>query len=380
MTRGDLLLVTFVLGYLWFALIDQLRVEWTVNPQYNYGWVVPFLCLWLVFRRYHDSQAVLRAAWAQKLSGWLVSLRLPVLGLAFLWFPVRLIEQANPEWRLVSWALALITVGLTLGLLYQSGFRLSIFGFPTCFFLVAVPWPTVVEAPLIQSLTRLNAVGAVEVLAWLGIPALRQGNVIEISSGLVGIEDACSGVRSIQACLMIGLFLGAYYRLRHRSRAGLVLAGVGLALVLNLTRTVLLVSVASARGMDALARWHDPAGVSILVGCFLGVWWLSARFHRSEQKQQSPDGTQADVPPRMNRGMRPMPLIIPAGLLVWVVLSDFGVEAWYRSHERALDRRAGWRSRPVKPGAERRADQARHDLPRCGASLLAAVRPHAGGI
>src|SRR5678809_1107729 len=39
------------LGFLWFTLINQLRLDWSLNPQYSYGWVVPFLCLGLLMRR-----------------------------------------------------------------------------------------------------------------------------------------------------------------------------------------------------------------------------------------------------------------------------------------------------------------------------------------
>ena len=28
-------------AWLWFRLLDNLRVEWTTNPQYSYGWFVP---------------------------------------------------------------------------------------------------------------------------------------------------------------------------------------------------------------------------------------------------------------------------------------------------------------------------------------------------
>src|SRR5258706_13641407 len=45
-----------LLGYLWFTLINHLRVEWTVNPQYRYGWAVPALCLYLIWRRRRRSE------------------------------------------------------------------------------------------------------------------------------------------------------------------------------------------------------------------------------------------------------------------------------------------------------------------------------------
>ena len=43
--------------YLWWMLIDQLRIEWTVNPQYAYGWAVPFLCVYLAWRRCSGKDA-----------------------------------------------------------------------------------------------------------------------------------------------------------------------------------------------------------------------------------------------------------------------------------------------------------------------------------
>jgi len=50
-TWGSALLLLCVLGFLWFRLIDHLRLEWALNPQYAYGWAVPFLCLYLLWRK-----------------------------------------------------------------------------------------------------------------------------------------------------------------------------------------------------------------------------------------------------------------------------------------------------------------------------------------
>ncbi len=30
---------------LWLWLFAHLQIEWSLNPQYNYGWAVPFLAL-----------------------------------------------------------------------------------------------------------------------------------------------------------------------------------------------------------------------------------------------------------------------------------------------------------------------------------------------
>src|SRR5947207_169126 len=50
--RFPLLAGVALLGYLWFRLIDHLRVEWSLNEQYAYGWAVPILCALLMWRRW----------------------------------------------------------------------------------------------------------------------------------------------------------------------------------------------------------------------------------------------------------------------------------------------------------------------------------------
>src|ERR1022692_2152988 len=49
--RHSLLFPPFVVGCYWAILIYYLGAQWSVYEQYNYGWAVPFLCLYLLWRR-----------------------------------------------------------------------------------------------------------------------------------------------------------------------------------------------------------------------------------------------------------------------------------------------------------------------------------------
>src|ERR1017187_8437469 len=55
-SREALLLRVVFLGFLWAHLVNHLRIEWTVNPQYGYGWAVPFLCAYLIWLRTSTSE------------------------------------------------------------------------------------------------------------------------------------------------------------------------------------------------------------------------------------------------------------------------------------------------------------------------------------
>ena len=148
------------------------------------------------------------------------------------------------------------------------------FAFPIVFFLVAVPWPMHLEQVVVQNLMRAVTGINVALLNVVGIPALQLGNVIEVGAGLIGIEEACSGVRSLQATLMVSLFLGELYAFKIRPRILLVAAGALLAFFCNLVRTALLVWIGARNGTKAIEAWHDPAGLTILFVCLLGLWLL----------------------------------------------------------------------------------------------------------
>ena len=337
------LLCAMPLLWLWFVLVNHLRVEWTLNAQYAYGWAVPFLCVFLLWQRIRlersDGQPTL---WEQFFSS--KRLWLPVaVGLALLYVPTRLIQEANPDWRLVSWGLAIEVIGLTVCLLHlaiqDSEFTLRDFIFPIAYFLVAVPWPSAVEGPIIQSFTRLDVFATTEIMGLFGIPAIPHGNVIEVATGVVGIDEACSGIRSFQATLMISLFLGEWLRLHRQSRVLLVLSGFLFSLLFNFMRLVVLVWVASHQGIAAVSRWHDPTGVTILLGCFFGLWLLAHRFAR----KHPPAAVQPRAePPRFSKSHGPFPSFAFFILGFWLLLAETGIHSWYRYHESRMKAPVTW--------------------------------------
>ena len=209
-----------VFALVWIELISRLRFEWSINPQYGYGWTVPFLAAYIFWRRSENAPAP-SAPDHRILAGLLI-----ILAAAFL-IPVRLIQEANPDWRLLSWAMAVSVGVITACGIYLSGGRPWVrhFAFPILFFFVAVPWPTNLEQFVIQGLMRIDALINVEILNTIGIPAVQLGNVIEVGSGFVGIDEACTGIRSLQATFMVSLFLGEFYEFAVWRRIILVVAG-----------------------------------------------------------------------------------------------------------------------------------------------------------
>ena len=327
-------------------MLYQLHWEWSLNPQYHYGWAVPFLCGYLAWNRArHNNPPPLPRPPPSRLHC------LGAILLGLLWLPTRLLQEANPEWRLVSWALALVVLGLTLVLVdllnpsVAQKIRTSDLLFPLGFFLVAVPWPSLLEGPLIQALSRTTAALTTEILNLAGTPAMQHGNLVEVNRGVIGIAEACSGIRSFQAALMLALFFGELYRAGFLRRLGLVLAGLTLALGLNLVRTLLLAAITANYGSAATDLWHTPLGWLLPLACFGGLALLARAAAPPQTAAAGPLPQQRRpfrLPRMLPRLIAPRSEWIGPALLAWLLFTELGTELWYRAHAAGLPLPLAW--------------------------------------
>lgn len=251
-------------------------IEWSLNAQYYYGWAVPFLAAYLAYERLGS------VPWFGG-QGRYSLVALVVLILFALPHPVlRLLGEANTDWRFVYWAMAANALVISFAVLYLVGGWAAMrrFAFPLLFLLTAIPWPSRQEAAIVQGMMRFNAEVSAEFVTLCGVPAIAMGNVIELPTGLLGVNEACSGIRSLQSTLMASLFLGGLYRLRWFPRISLVALGVGIAFLLNVVRTVFLSWQGAFNGIEATEKWHDSAGFAILVAVLVCLWLISRAFEK----------------------------------------------------------------------------------------------------
>ncbi len=300
------------LACLWFILCRHLSTEWSASEQYSYGWFVPFFAAYLFWLRWEDRPRSWPEVGRQKsevcnqsnLRPFTSDLRPPTSALllsvsAFLLLtllPLRLFEVGNPDWRPLAWLHAGVVVGLTLLIIWRAGGGawLRHFAFPVAFIFVAVPWVTPIEVPVTQGLMRIVAAIASETANLFGIPAQLEGSVIRISSGVVGVNEACSGVRSLQTSLMIGLLFGELNRFSLGRRLLLVAGAAIIAFVANCARAFFLVWIAATKNVGAVAEWHDFAGYAIVGLVFLGTIGIAAALGKK--------GEDADVRDRKAEG------------------------------------------------------------------------------
>jgi exosortase len=322
-------LALIALAAFWLQFFNELRGEWDVNPQYGYGYTVPLLGIILIWRRWSERPAGLPGR-----SFGVGSITAIAL---FALLPLRLVLEANPEWRLAYWFHGGLVLTLSFCFLYRAGgwSWVKFFAIPLIFMLVAVPWPMEWEQFVIQGLMRSVAMITVEVVGWFGIPALQHGNLIEVGNGIVGINEACSGVRSLQSALMLSLFLGELYRFSAKRRMVLLGASIVVVLAANVTRTSFLTWTAAQHGLHQMEAWHDLVGMVFMIIILLVLFGLAWLMHSKTNPAPA-----ATVPAVFDLSTLPCELAIAA--LSWLVLIEVANETWYRLHENHMIANAQW--------------------------------------
>lgn len=263
----------FVAG-LWIWAIWACAEHWEGNPNYSYGWAVPVLALFFAIRRYLlvPKNEPSGGGFSAPPVTWYAG----AAGLAVLIF---LLEYGREEmWhqQFVLWSICLLAVATSILVAWRYG-GLALAkaeAFPAAFFLTAVPWPPRFEQPITAGLMRWVAAVTTEILHWLGIEAQSAGGAIALRTGLVGITEACSGIRSLQAGVMFGLAMGEWFLLRPARRVVLLVAAIVLALLTNLGRTLALALQAEKHGAESIDKVHDLIGNITITSLVLAIWVL----------------------------------------------------------------------------------------------------------
>ncbi|RME89752.1 MAG: exosortase/archaeosortase family protein [Verrucomicrobia bacterium] len=259
-------------------LVAKASYFWNHNPDLNFGWLVVLLCAYLFYEGWEQRPPI---QW--RLRWWALGPAVVGLGLMFL---VQIYQAAlgSNAASTVGLALAVMLVACgNVGMVYGwAGIRR--FGMAYAFLLVAMPMPSAIHGPVVGGLQSFVATVDTEILNLMGIPAERVGSLIHLPAGTVGIDEACSGIRSLQSTIMATIFIG-YLTLRRVSwQVLLFVCGVGLAVLGNLIRSLYLSLTAYKHGIEAVEGVHDAAGWSILIFTTAGVIFISWLLNRLQQR------------------------------------------------------------------------------------------------
>ena len=275
---------------------------WNNREDYSFGFLVPLFALYVLYERrsqilgyltrYHQESV----EDSQESKDFLTqAINIFFIGVftsgAILFFLGALIRIATTPQNPASLAIA---IGFSMILLATAfifseetlgGSKLSIrerfsfmmlFLFPALIWLVSAPLVSVLETKVRVFLLTQVTIIVFSLMDFLGFAIERQGNVLVLPKGVVGVEEACSGIRSLTACIFAGSFLAAVYLKQFWKKVLLVLTAMLFAVITNLFRSAFLTLWAYFYGSEAINdHWvlpligdigsvHDVMGFAVL--------------------------------------------------------------------------------------------------------------------
>jgi exosortase len=264
---------------------------WRTLEDDNFGWLTPVFAVFIIY----DRRAEIFSAWtncrsvgrdsSRRWCGIITNtLALAVFGFGILTFVIGAADRAGGGHSfkgtfigsfgvsLLILSLAWLTAPAPAGdgaVVTGSDPRLVLcrcLFFPAVVWLLSEPLLTEAETSLSYHVLGPMAELVTQVFDVLGFPIGRQGNLLLMPDhGQVGMEEACSGIRSFSACLYAGSFLGALMLRKLWKQLLLLLFAVIIAAGLNFLRTVFLTACAYRNGTGSIeGRIHDTVGYLVL--------------------------------------------------------------------------------------------------------------------
>lgn len=195
------------------------------KEDYNYCYLIPFVVLFLIWdKREVFSKYSSRADW----KGFV----LIFLGLLFFWF-----GEFSGEYFTLFISIWLVSVGCFW--IHVGWSKLKTLAFPLAFALTMFPFPTFIHNKFSLHLQLISSRIGVAMIQLFGLPAYREGNIIDLGFVQLQIVEACSGLRYLFPLLIMGLLVAYYIKINLWKRVFLVLSTIPLAIITNSMRIAL---------------------------------------------------------------------------------------------------------------------------------------------
>jgi len=264
-----------LIGLLYGSILWNLVGQWWTDPNFSHGFFVPMFSAFVVWRdRERLAQIPIRQSW----------LGLPVIVAALMTLVVGVL---GAEFFLSRSSLIVLLGGL---IIYFAGWRLfQALLFPWLFLFLMIPIPSIVFNQITLPLQFLASRFAADVLRVLGVPVLREGNVIRLPSMPLEVAEACSGIRSLMSLGTMAIIYGYLADNKLWRRVVLVLVAVPIAVAANATRIV---------GTGLTVQYWDPdkgqgffhefSGWLIFIvslTLLVAFHWVLRRFDKSSPRQ-----------------------------------------------------------------------------------------------
>jgi len=237
---GALLIVCY------FPVLVRLSRQWMDDPDVGHGFFVPLVAGYIVWQKREEFLGT------QFSTNW--------WGLAVILcgsFQL-MIGTFGAELFLSRTAFVITVIGSVLFLGGTQAIR--ILKFPLFLLFFMIPLPSIVFNQITLPLQFLASGLAESALFTIGIPVLREGNVLELPSQTLSVVEACSGIRSLLSLSFLSLVYGYFFDSRTWMMVVLLIMSIPTAIIANAARVTVTGILSEYRPELAEGFFHSVEG------------------------------------------------------------------------------------------------------------------------
>ena len=244
--------------HVWLDLVK----DWALDNNYSHGFLVVPISIWILHRCRKDLTLPAESSW--------LGTALVVAGSIGL-----VLGIAASEFFITRVSLVMQITGIGLAYLGAANFRKVWFAFFFLLFMIPIPAVIYYQATLPMQLLATKA--TTFLLQFVGMPAIRQGNIIHLPGYSLEVVEACSGLRSLVTLLALGSLYSWLYMDGKIRPVLLTLAMIPIAVAANVFR-ILVTAIGAYTISRELADTflHEVSGLLVFISALIMMMTLGA--------------------------------------------------------------------------------------------------------